>query len=106
MAALQVPLSTPEEYLARERSASFKSEYISGEIFAMAGGSPEHNMIAMDVSVALANGFTAENGKCNVHNSDQKVLSMKAVPSSIRMFRRSAATRRSTPMAVCGIRFS
>ncbi len=32
-------LYTPEQYLERERAAEFRSEYISGEIFAMAGAS-------------------------------------------------------------------
>ena len=37
---------TPEEYLALERAAEFKSEYLAGEIFAMAGTSENHNLIA------------------------------------------------------------
>lgn len=35
----------PEEYLAREREADTRSEYYRGEIYAMAGGSPEHSTI-------------------------------------------------------------
>jgi Uma2 family endonuclease len=73
VAALQVPLFTPEEYLAHERMASYKSEYIAGEIFAMAGGSPEHNMIATDVARALGNHLEAAGNRCDVFNSDQKV---------------------------------
>jgi len=37
---------SPEEYLALEEAADFKSEYINGEIFPMAGGSTNHNQIA------------------------------------------------------------
>jgi Uma2 family endonuclease len=37
---------SPEDYLALEEAADFKSEYIDGEIFPMAGGSTNHNQIA------------------------------------------------------------
>lgn len=37
---------TPEEYLALERRADYKSEYYDGSIYAMAGASREHNLIA------------------------------------------------------------
>jgi Uma2 family endonuclease len=37
---------TPEEYLAMERKASFKSEYLDGYITSMAGASRKHNRIA------------------------------------------------------------
>jgi Uma2 family endonuclease len=39
------PYFSPEDYLALERSAEFKSEYFDGEIFAMAGASEPHNLI-------------------------------------------------------------
>lgn len=35
-----------EEYLALEEEADYKSEYIDGQIFPMAGGSTNHNQIA------------------------------------------------------------
>ena len=37
---------SPEEYLALEEVADYKSEYIDGEILTMAGGSTNHNRIA------------------------------------------------------------
>jgi Uma2 family endonuclease len=37
---------TPEEYLAIERAAEYKNEYVNGEIFAMTGASRKHNLIA------------------------------------------------------------
>ncbi len=37
---------TPEQYLAAERKAAFKSEYLDGYITAMSGASREHNRIA------------------------------------------------------------
>ena len=40
---------SPEVYLAIERAAEYKSEYINGEIFAMTGASRKHNLIAGNV---------------------------------------------------------
>jgi Uma2 family endonuclease len=40
------PRYTPEQYLALERKAGYKSEYINGHILAMAGASRLHNLIA------------------------------------------------------------
>ncbi|NEQ21939.1 MAG: hypothetical protein F6K28_22610 [Microcoleus sp. SIO2G3] len=37
---------SPEEYIALEEAADYKSEYIDGEIIPMAGGSTNHNQIA------------------------------------------------------------
>lgn len=45
MSPLAHPRLTPEEYLALERQAEHKSEYINGRIYAMAGASRAHNLI-------------------------------------------------------------
>jgi len=42
------PYLSPEDYLALERSAEFKSEYFDGEIFAMTGASESHNLIVIN----------------------------------------------------------
>lgn len=44
---------TPEEYLAQEEVAEFRSEYRDGEIVPMTGGSINHNQIALNVSAFL-----------------------------------------------------
>lgn len=44
---------TPEEYLEREEAAEYKSEYIDGQIIPMAGGSINHNQIALNFSTEL-----------------------------------------------------
>lgn len=44
---------TAEEYLGYERQAEVKSEFLDGELFAMAGASREHNLISLNVAVAL-----------------------------------------------------
>ena len=62
---------TPEEYIATERKATFKSEYLSGEIVAMSGASNEHNLITMNTSTALYNQL-ADRG-CRVYASDMRV---------------------------------
>jgi Uma2 family endonuclease len=42
-------LLTPEEYLRLEREAEFKSEYVNGHVYAMAGAKVNHNRIAANV---------------------------------------------------------
>ncbi len=44
---------TEEEYLAQERKAEFKSEYLNGEMFAMAGGTFRHASIILDFAGEL-----------------------------------------------------
>jgi len=44
---------TPEEYLATERQAEYKSEYLAGEVFAMVGASRKHNLIAVNILAGL-----------------------------------------------------
>lgn len=45
MSTAPTRLLSPEEYLAQERRADFKSEYLRGEVFAMAGASYEHTLV-------------------------------------------------------------
>jgi len=47
--ASTVPRLTEEEYLVLERAAPFKSEFFDGEMFAMAGGSAMHSLIAANL---------------------------------------------------------
>jgi len=42
-----------EDYLAAERQAETKSEYLKGEVFAMSGASRQHNLIVWNLSGAL-----------------------------------------------------
>ena len=52
---------TPEEYLALEETAEYKSEYHDGEIVQMTGGTTNHNQIALNLSVALSIVFKRQN---------------------------------------------
>jgi Uma2 family endonuclease len=62
---------SPAEYLARERKAEFKSEFFDGEIFAMAGGSPTHSLIAANF---VGEARQSLNGTpCVVYNSDLRI---------------------------------
>ena len=60
-----------EEYLALEERADFKSEYFDGEIFAVAGGPPEHALISANVLRELGNQL--EETPCRVYPGDQRV---------------------------------
>ena len=46
-------LLTPEQYLEIERKAEYKSEYLAGEMFAMAGASRAHNGLTVNLTVLL-----------------------------------------------------
>lgn len=59
------------EYLAVEEVARVKHEYLGGEIYAMAGGTPEHAALAAAVTTALGQQLGA--GPCRVYSSDLRV---------------------------------
>jgi Uma2 family endonuclease len=52
---------TPEEYLELEEAAEYKSEYIDGQIIPMAGGTINHNQIALNLSTELNFAFKKQN---------------------------------------------
>lgn len=71
MATQPEPYYSPEEYIALERVAEYKSEYLAGRIFAMAGASEDHNTIAANILYALRNLFQGRD--CRVYMSDMRV---------------------------------
>lgn len=71
---------TPEEYLALERNAEFKSEYMDGVVYAFAGGSERHNLIVANIIITL--GGQLRGRPCRVYPSDLRVR----VPNSKRFF--------------------
>lgn len=71
MAAELKPLLTPAEYLALERQGETKHEYVTGEIFAMAGASRAHNLIQLDTATSL--NVQMRSRGCDVYPSDMRV---------------------------------
>jgi Uma2 family endonuclease len=66
------PVSYPYgEYLEHEEACNTKNEYLDGEIYAMAGGSPQHNRLALAVGALLVPQLAA--GLCRAYSSDQRV---------------------------------
>lgn len=62
---------TWREYLSFEESSNRKHEFLGGEIYAMAGGTPEHARLAAKVIAALER--QTETGPCRVYSSDLRV---------------------------------
>ena len=71
MSTVPKPYNTPEEYLNRERSADFRSEYFGGEMFAMAGASANHNLIVLNAGAILREQLKRK--PCRVYPSDLKL---------------------------------
>jgi Uma2 family endonuclease len=62
---------TPDQYLELERKAEFRSEYADGEVYAMSGGTVQHNLIGGNLYRELGNQL--EERPCLVFTSDMKV---------------------------------
>jgi Uma2 family endonuclease len=75
MASLPKPqlLYTPEEYLASERDAFERHEWLDGLIYAMAGESPEHSLICTNLTITL--GTQLKGKPCAVYSPNMKVYS-------------------------------
>ena len=71
LAAATRPRLSEAEYLALERAAEFRSEYHDGEVFAMAGGTPEHSLIATNLLRELGNRLRGR--PCRVYNADLRL---------------------------------
>jgi Uma2 family endonuclease len=59
------------DYLALEDASNTKHEYLHGEIYGMAGGTPEHAALCVAVSTALLTQLRG--GPCRVYSSDLRV---------------------------------
>ena len=62
---------TPEEYLVLERQAEFKSEYRAGEVYALAGASRRHTLIAGNVYGLLWTQLRRR--PCEVYTGDMRI---------------------------------
>ena len=76
MSAQPIEFYTPEQYVEIEESAEYKSEYLSGQIYAMAGGSPEHSKIANNIGGEMRTLLRRE--PCDVFNSDLRLTVMQS----------------------------
>ena len=62
---------TFRDYLAHEEASNTKHEYLDGQIYAMAGGTPEHSALIASVTTHLSN--QVRGGHCRVHMSDLRI---------------------------------
>jgi Uma2 family endonuclease len=59
------------DYLALEEASNVKHEFLRGEIYGMAGGTPEHAALAMAVGASLVGQLRGK--PCRVYSSDLRV---------------------------------
>jgi Uma2 family endonuclease len=78
MSSLPHPFVTPEEYLETELKAEFRSEYLDGKVYAMAGASPSHMRLSVNLLRRVDEAL--EGGSCEVFPSDAKVRVAMAGP--------------------------
>jgi Uma2 family endonuclease len=61
---------TPAEYLALEENAEYRSEFINGYIFQIAGGTEAHIQISFNMTKLFSDKLR---GKCRAYQSEMKV---------------------------------
>jgi Uma2 family endonuclease len=64
-------LVTYAEYLALEVGAEVKHEFVNGEVFAMAGGTPEHGALSSALSRVIGSALSGK--PCRTFSSDVRV---------------------------------
>jgi Uma2 family endonuclease len=62
---------TYAEYLALERTSEEKHEYVNGQVYSMAGGTPDHGRLAMNLGGLLRAALAGK--PCAVFSSDVRV---------------------------------
>jgi Uma2 family endonuclease len=68
----ELPFMTPERYLSIERHSPDRHEYINGVMYAMAGGTPRHSEVILNVGTALRNHLRGSN--CKAYTSELRVF--------------------------------
>jgi Uma2 family endonuclease len=71
MSAVPITKLSEEDNLALERSASIKSEYYRGEMFAIAGTGNNHNIITANVIITIGSFLTGKG--CTIYPSDMRL---------------------------------
>jgi Uma2 family endonuclease len=71
MSAQAQPRLTPEQYLAKERSAELRHEYYDGRVYAMSGGSYRHGQIIGNLTGELRTALTMR--PCSVVPNDLRL---------------------------------
>lgn len=62
---------SPEEYLQQEQTSTDRHEYFKGEIFLMAGGTHNHEMVCIGITSALRQ--RARGRGCTAYGSNMKI---------------------------------
>jgi Uma2 family endonuclease len=75
MASLPAVYTTPEQYLGLELEAGQRHEYVNGRIYDMAGSTPQHNRITVNISSAL--NLQLQSRGCQVFSIDVRVRVME-----------------------------
>src|SRR5437762_3926925 len=69
--ATSAPRLSESEYLEIERRAEFKSEFFQGEMFAMAGGTPQRSLIATNLAREFGNHLKGK--PCVPYDADLRI---------------------------------
>lgn len=67
----RTPSLSVEGYLASEKEWPIRREYVAGQVYAMSGGSSNHNRVAVNLSTQLFNSLASSD--CEVFINDLKV---------------------------------
>ncbi|HLV21369.1 MAG TPA: Uma2 family endonuclease [Polyangiaceae bacterium] len=70
MAQPTLPRYSYEEYLERLEASEIRLEFVDGLVYAMAGGSPEHNRVVMRLTLQVGNQLKSP---CEAYGPDQKI---------------------------------
>src|SRR5215813_6140397 len=92
-----LPTYTPDEYLAFERESESKHEYLDGVIYAMAGASPEHNTICVNLSEIITRQLRGT--PCRPFSSDMKI---RCLPLPVNLKRKRGLFAYPDFVVVCG----
>ena len=78
MSALPIHKMTIEEYIEFDKNSMERYEYFAGEVFAMAGGSPEHGRIGGSIFARLF--MKLLGSKCEAFTSEIRIKVPAALP--------------------------